>query len=147
MRRRSLALLAASLLLGAIGCTIVVPLESPQWRPAGPRRYTLAGVRHRAEVWHAGPVIGWAWRVVELSTGETVDASTGRGGTESRAKAQAEMALRRAESGGGGTTSPSDQPLASEVSCTCYTSSLYCRACVALFIVDHHPLPPRLHLH
>lgn len=98
MRRRSLALLAASLLLGAIGCTIVVPLESARWQPAGPRRYTLAGARHRAEVYHAGPVIGWAWRVEELATGETVDASVGRGGTEARAKGQAELALRRAES-------------------------------------------------
>lgn len=92
-------LFLASLLGAALaGCTLVIPLESARWQPAGPRRYTLAGVRHRAEVYHAGPVVGWAWRVEELATGETVEASTGRGGSEARAKGQAEMALRRAES-------------------------------------------------
>jgi hypothetical protein len=97
MRRLFLSALVSALVAG---CTAVIPLESPRWTPAGPRRYTLAGSRHRAEVWHAGPVVGWAWRVVD-DAGRTVDASTGRGGTEARAKGQAEVALRRAEGGGG----------------------------------------------
>jgi hypothetical protein len=93
MRRLFLASLCG---LALAGCTIVIPLES-RWQPAGPRRYTLAGVRHRAEVWHAGPIVGWTWRVVRIDTGAVVEAGTGRGGSEDRAKGQAEMALGRAE--------------------------------------------------
>lgn len=97
MRRLFLASIAGLFLAG---CTIVVPLEDTAWTPAGPRRYVLRRGTLQAEVYHAGPIAGWAWRVVDPRTGAIVDAERGRGAaTVERAKERAEAALARAQGG------------------------------------------------